>query len=197
MEGMVAMELTAQAHTVGAGVDVRGHRQGRGASAASRLVPAPALRYVPANEADAWSPAQLESLWNRHGGWVYACACALLGDEAAAARTVTLAMVDLALSARSESREDTLRFLARRVYAHSREAVVSSSGTSDLPPVLVWLGQLAQLQRACLALCVYGGLMHREAADLLGIPPGRVAELLTAGLRELGHLAGGGATTSA
>jgi hypothetical protein len=152
---------------------------------------------VPASEADAWTPAQLESLWNRHGGSAYAFACALLGDEAAAARTVTLAMVDLALSASSESREGTLCFLARRVYAHGREAVVGPSGTSDLPPVMVWLGQLAQLQRACLALCVYGGLTHREAADLLDIPSGRVAELLTAGLRELGHLAAGGAATSA
>ena len=71
------------------------------------------------------------------------------------------------------------------------------SGRPSLPPVMVWLGQLAQLQRACLALCVFGGLTHREAADLLGVPPSTVAELLTAGLRELGHLAAGGAATSA
>ena len=66
-----------------------------------------------------------------------------------------------------------------------------------LPPVMVWLGQLAHLQRACLALCVFGGLTHREAADLLDVPPSTVAELLTAGLRELGQLAAGGAATSA
>ena len=62
---------------------------------------------------------------------------------------------------------------------------------------MVWLGQLAQLQRACLALCVFGGLTHREAADLLDVPPSTVAELLTAGLRELGRLAAGGTATSA
>ena len=120
-----------------------------------------------------------------------------LGDEAAAVRVVTLAMVDLARSTDAESHEDTLRFLARRVYRHSQEVSVEPSGTTHLPPLMVWLGQLAQLQRACLALCVFGGHTHREAADLLGVPPSTVAELLTAGLRELGHLAAGGAATSA
>ena len=74
---------------------------------------------------------------------------------------------------------------------------MEASGTASLPPLMVWLGQLAQLQRASLALCVFGGLTHREAADLLGVPPSTVAELLTAGLHELGQLAAGGAATSA
>jgi DNA-directed RNA polymerase specialized sigma24 family protein len=62
---------------------------------------------------------------------------------------------------------------------------------------MVWLGQLVELQRACLALCVFGGFTHREAAELIGVPPNTVAELLTAGLRELEHLAADGTTASA
>ena len=158
---------------------------------------APAPRPRPESEADASTAPDLEKVWDRHGGSVYALACALLGDEAAAVRVVTLAMVDLARSTDAESHEDTLRFLARRVYRHSQEVSVEPSGNANLPPLMVWLGQLAELQRACLALCVFGGHTHREAADLLGVPPSTVAELLTAGLRELGHLAAGGAATSA
>ena len=67
---------------------------------------------------------------------------------------------------------------------------------SHLPPVMTWLAQLAQLQRACLALCVFGGHTHREAADLLDVAPTTVAELLTAGLHELGNLAAAGPTTA-
>ena len=66
-----------------------------------------------------------------------------------------------------------------------------------LPPVMVWVSQLARLQRASLALCVYGGLTHREAAALLDVPPSTVADLLTAGLRELGRLSAGAAATFA
>ncbi len=106
-------------------------------------------------------------------------------------------MVDLALSTTAESREETLDFLSRRVFLHSQDVSVAPSSSPHLPPVMGWLGQLAHLQRACLALCVFGGLTHREAADLLAVPPGTVAELLTAGLRELGQVAAGGAATSA
>ncbi len=192
------MELATETRgLVGARVDARIRRRGRLAGADSRRLQAPAPRPRLESEADASTAPDLEKVWDRHGGSVYALACALLGDEAAAVRVVTLAMVDLALSTDGESHEDTLRFLARRVYRHSQEVPVEPSGSPHLPPVMVWLGQLAQLQRACLALCVFGGHTHREAADLLGVPPSTVAELLTAGLRELGHLAAGGAATSA
>ena len=193
------MELAAQAHDlIGARVDSRRIRRGWVNGADTRRVPAPASRPHPESEASASTAApHLENLWDRHGGSVYALACALLMDEAAATRAVTLAMADLALSPGDESPEDPRRFLARRVYWHSQEVPVEPSGMPHLPPVMVWLGQLARLQRACLALCVFGGLTHREAADLLGVPPSEVAELLTAGLRELGHLAAGGAATSA
>ena len=191
------MELATQPHgLVGARVDARGHRRGRVAGSESRQLRALAPRPRTEIEADSSTAPDLEQLWDRHGGSVYALACALLGDEAAAVRAVTLAMVDLARSTDGESREDTLRLLARRVYRHSQEVPVEPSGRPHLPPVMVWLGQLAQLQRACLALCVFGGHTYREAADLLDVPPSTVAELLTAGLRELGRLAAGAATSA-
>jgi hypothetical protein len=192
------MELAAQSPGLAdARVDARRLRRGRFAGAEPRRVQAPTPRPRLDIEAQPRTALNLAKVWDRHGGSVYALACALLGDEAAAVRTVTLAMVDLARSTDAESHEDTLRFLARRVYRHSQEAPVEQSDSSHLPPVMVWLSQLAQLQRACLALCVFGGHTHREAADLLGVHPNTVAELLTAGLRELGHLAAGGAATSA
>ncbi len=141
------------------------------------------------SQAGACGAPQLESLWDRHGASAYTLACALLGDEEAAARAVRLAITDLVSTTGRESPEDALRPLTRRVYRRSQEIAVEPSGRSDLPPVMVWLAQLARLQRACLAVCFYGGLTHREAADLLGVPPGTVADLLTAGLRELGRLA--------
>lgn len=134
-------------------------------------------------------PLPLETLWDRHGGSLYALACALLGDQAAAVRAVTLAMSDLPRTTASDRPEDALRHLAARVYWRSREVAARPSGSTHLPPVMAWLAQLAHLQRACLALCVFGGHTHREAADLLGATPESVAGLLTAGLRELGQLA--------
>ena len=97
-------------------------------------------------------------------------------------------MVDLALANEDTSDEETLRFLARRVYRHS-QVPLESSGGPHLPPVMVWLGQLTHLQRACLALCVFGGHTHRAAAELLGVPPGTVAELLTTAFVIWGHVA--------
>ena len=78
-------------------VDARGRGWGRLAGADSRRLQAPAPRPRLESEADASTAPDLEKVWDRHGGSVYALACALLGDEAAAMRTVTLAMVDLAL----------------------------------------------------------------------------------------------------
>ncbi len=140
---------------------------------------------------------ELENLWDRHGASVYALACALLGDEEAATQAVTLGMTDLGRSTDSVSAKDARRSMARHVYWRSQELAGKTRRTVDLPPAMVWLGQLAQLQRACLALCVFGGHTHREAAGLLGVPPMTVAELLTAGLREVGRSATGGAPTSA
>ena len=140
---------------------------------------------------------ELEGLWDRHGGSVYALACALLGNEIAAAEAVRLAMADLARSSRDVSTEEARRSLVRQVYRHAQEPVSETSGAVLLPPVVVWVSRLARLQRASLALCVFGGLTHREAAALLDVPPSTVADLLTAGLRELGRLAAGATTTCA
>ncbi len=196
------MELATKTRgLVRAPVDARIRRRAWFPEVDSRRVEDPASLPRVRSEANASTALHLERVWDRHGGSVYALACALLGDEAAAVRAVTLAMVDLALSIDAQSDEDILGFLSRRVYRHSLEVPVGPTDRPGppvtLPPVMGWLGQLAQLQRACLALCVFGGLTHREAADLLGVPPSAVAELLTTGLRELGHLAAGGAATSA
>lgn len=128
-------------------------------------------------------------LWDRHGSSAYALACALLGDETAAVGAVRFAMADLARSASVVPDDETRRRLTRRIYRHTRQPVGGATGSERLPRSMVWLSRLARLQRESLALCVYGGLTHREAAALLGVPPGTVAELITAGLREIGRLA--------
>lgn len=130
-------------------------------------------------------------VWELHGTSVYALACALLGGEKAAVQAVTLAMVDLARATDTVPARDARRVLARHVYVRSEELVDETFRTLDLPPAMVWLGKLAPLQRACLALCVFGGHTHQQAAELLGVPPMTVAELLTAGLRDLSGLASG------
>ena len=167
---------------------VTGARFGRGRSSATPT--------RTSCEADAGTTPRLEDLWDVHGGCLYALACALLGDEAAAVQTVTLAMVDLARMPVGEWPEDLRRYLAGRVYWRSTEVSCHPSDLSQLPPVMTWLAQLAQLQRACLALCVFGGLTHREAADLLDVAPTTVAELLSAGLHELKNLAADGPITA-
>jgi len=138
----------------------------------------------------------LTDLWDRHGSSAYSLACALLGDDAAASLAVTRAMGDLAHSPDDASAEDAQRLLARRVYARCQGLAGDTPRTLLLPPMMVWLGELAQLQRACLALCVFGGHTHREAADLLGAPALTVAALLTSGLQELGRLSAGGTATT-
>ena len=139
---------------------------------------------------------QLEALWDRHGRSVYELACALLGDEAAAIQAVTLGMTDLAHTPDGASAQDARRSLAQHVYWRSQELIGETSRTLQLPPAMVWLQQLAQLQRTCLALCLFGGHTHREAADLLGVPPTTVAELLITGLREVARSAAGKTATS-
>ena len=72
-------------------------------------------------------------------------------------------MADLARSIRGVSTEEARRCLVRHVYRHTQESAGETSGAGLLPPVMVWVSQLARLQRASLALCVFGGLTHREA----------------------------------
>ena len=106
-------------------------------------------------------------------------------------------MADLVRSMRGVPTGDARRCLVRHVYRHTQERAGEPSGAVMLPPVMVWVSQLARLQRASLALCVFGGLTHREAAAMLDVPPGTVADLLTAGMRELGRLAAGATATCA
>jgi len=197
------MEMTAQAPgLVGARARARGRRWGRAAEAESRRVQTASRAETESAPTGAVTRRELEErelqdLWDRHGGSAYALACALLGNEAAAAEAVRLAMADLARSIRGVSTEEARRCLVRHVYRHTQELVGQTPSTTELPPVIVWVSQLARLQRACLGLCYFGGLTHREAAALLGVPPGTVADRLNAGLRELGRLAAHGTPVSA
>jgi DNA-directed RNA polymerase specialized sigma24 family protein len=192
------MGLTAQAPgLVGARARARGRWWGRAAGAEPRRVPIASRAETESAAAGAVTRRKLEDLWDRHGGSAYALACALLGNEAAAAEAVRLAMADLARSDRGGSTQEARRCVVRHVHRHTREPARETSGAVPLPPVMVWVSQLARLQRACLGLCYFGGLTHREAAALLGVPPGTVADLLTAGLRELGRRAARGTPVSA
>ncbi len=128
---------------------------------------------------------QFDDLWDLHGAAVYALACLLLVDETAVVRAVTLGTTDLARAAGDVSTDDARRSWARHVFWRSQELVGQTSTPEQLPPAMVRLGRLAQLQRACLGLCLFGGHSYREAAGLLGVPPLEVADLLTAGLRDL------------
>ena len=140
---------------------------------------------------------QLEDLWDRHGTSVYTLACAILGDEAAAAQAVTLGMTDLARSTGSASNTDAHRSWAHHTYWRSQELAGETPRTPHQPRATEWLGQLAELQRSCLALCLFGGHNYREAAGLLGLPPMTVADLLTSGLREVKRLPADGTTANA
>jgi hypothetical protein len=142
------------------------------------------------------SEVQLRDLWDRHGTSAYQLACALLGNDAAAQRAVTMAMSDLADSG-PLAPPRTRRSLVRHVFWRSQELSAETPRTLRVPPTMVWLGELAQLQRACLALCLFGGQTHREAAGLLGVPAATVAGMLTSGLRDLGHRAAGGSPCTA
>ena len=192
------MELIAGAPgLVDGGAPVRGRRWGRSAEAGFRGVRIAACAETESASGGAVTRGELEDLWARHGGSAYALACALLGNEAAAAEAARLAMADLARSIRGVSTEEARRCLARHVYRQAQEFDGETSGSVALPPVMVWVGRLARLQRASLALCAFGGLTYREAAALLDVPPSTVADLLNAGLRELGRLVAGNAATCA
>jgi len=191
------MELTSQApRLVGACARVGG-RWRRATGTESRHVQIAPRAETESAAGSAVTRPELEDLWYRHGEAAYAVACALVGDEAAAAEAVQLAIADLARSIRGVSTEEARRCLVRHVYQHTRELAGEPSSMVLLPPVMLCVSQLARLQRASLALCVFGGLTYRETAALLDVPPRTVADLLTAGLRELGRLTAGVTATCA
>jgi Sigma-70, region 4 len=128
-----------------------------------------------------------EDVLSGHGRAAFAMACALLGDEEKAVRATALGIVDLACSP-PVAAAGTRRALARRVYWRCEQIAGGATSVVHQPASMATLRQLAQLQRTCLALCVFGGHTYREAANLLGVPPLTVARSLTSGLKELGHL---------
>lgn len=155
---------------------------------ADTLEPSSTINAVPPAASTAASTAAwAEDLWNDHGQLVYSMACALLGDESAAMQAVAEGMVDF-VQADAVTGEDTTRALARHVYRRTTYLTAGTADSSALPPAMVWLAQLARLQRAALALCAFGGFTCRSAAELLGTTPGAVAQLLSSGLDEVRRL---------
>ena len=141
-------------------------------------------RTVDATSISVWA----EDLWDGHGPAVYFLACAVLGDETAAMRAVALGMTDFVREDTSTPADDIRRTLARHVYRRTTELANEPSPSTEMPPLMGCLTQLAQLQRASLALCTYGGHTYGDAAEVLGVAPLTVAQLLTSGLDELSRL---------
>lgn len=141
---------------------------------------------------------RLTDVWDRHGASVYTVAIALLGDERAAEHAVRMGLTDLAAVQDTSTQEDDLRSWTRHVYVRSQElAGAGPAGTAPLPSSPSWFPHLAQVQRACLALCLFGGHTYREVAQLLDVPPTTVADLLTTSLREAQRWSGGPDTANA
>lgn len=151
---------------------------------------------APAGAGSAGSAEEVEDLWDGHGSAAYALACALLGNDAAV-EAVGLAIRDLAGSVRGRTAEQTRQDLVRQVYRRAQELDGRTGDAVVLPPIIAWISGLARLQRACFALCAYGGLTHREAAVLLEVPPSTVADLLRATLHELKHVVAASVPTCA
>lgn len=128
-----------------------------------------------------------EHLWNDHGQRLYSLAFALLGDETEAMHAVALGMVELVRFDGATSADDRGCVLARLVYVRSVSLADQVPRRTGLPPTMGRLAELADLQRASIALCAFGGHTYRCAAEVLGIAPPTVAQLLTSGLAEIGR----------
>lgn len=182
---MVALQLQVPTAHRSAAARTRWGRARRADKAGKATVTAPVLTgSADTTRTTAWA----EDLWNDHGTPVYWLAYAVLGDETAAMRAVALGMVDFVRLEERTAIHETRRTLARHVYRHSTELARELSTSSKPPPVMGWLAQLAWLQRASLALCIYGGHTYQDAAEVLDISPRTAAQLLTAGLHELSSL---------
>ena len=130
------------------------------------------------------SPLRPDELWDLHGAVLFAMAYALLGDESAAVRAVTLGMADLY---KVPDPEPTLRSAAHCVYqqCHRTQADEKRQEATPSAPLMAGLEQVAWFQRSALALCFFGGHTYREAATELDIPADSAAWLLLSGLQEL------------
>lgn len=154
-----------------------GRSYGRGAAATV------AEAYGPAGvTGDAWA----EGLWSDHGSAVYALALALLGDEGTALRAVALGMVDFARWDIGTPTSDVRRVLSRHVHRRCADLASETSVPAGLPPLMGRIARLARLQRAAVALCVFGGHTYRDASEVLGLAPVVVAQLLTSSMGDLG-----------
>lgn len=127
-------------------------------------------------------------LWAAHGASLFALARALLGDGEAARDVVCSAMADLydGTGPRADTTPETLRRAAAHLYHRCQgDLDRPAAAAASARPAAVRLGELPTVQRAALALCLYGGHSYQLAAARLGLPAEVVADLLRTGLREL------------
>jgi hypothetical protein len=130
-------------------------------------------------------------------------ACALLGESSRAELEVAHGIA--AFCAQHDhvpprADDDARRSLARIVYARccdGSEPMPPPGSQSSRSPVLAWLLKLSTIQRATLALCMFGAHDHHQAAELMGLPPADVAATLRAGMRAIGDGAAGALVDSA
>src|SRR4051812_39797918 len=109
------MELTAQMPRL---TEVRPRRRGRGRMRTVEFQP---------------PRSSSRDLWDRHGGSSYALACALLGNEAAAAEALRLAMADVAGSTDPLADGEIRRRLTRAIYRHAAQPVGEVTDVEWLP----------------------------------------------------------------
>lgn len=132
-------------------------------------------------------------LYDRHGTALHTVANVLIGDQVRAEALVVEAIIAQSATriADRDDRRSSLRQLAAGAYAAwSRHP--SLAGIS-LPPATAPRSSIATVyrlpddQRVAVALCAFGGHTHRQAAAVLGLPAGRVADLLREALLTLGQ----------
>lgn len=159
------------------------------------LEPLAARRFA-SPESLAWA-ANAELLRYHHEDALYLCALVLTGDHDQArdltAQCISLAVVDPA-STDPSKRADPLRTrrdLARSVIEiHRQHPTVPAADPIGKAPtsfgeLVGLLEQLTHLQRAALALCVYGDHSAAQAAIVLGISAETCHQLLISGLGDL------------
>ena len=110
-------------------------------------------------------------LFERHGAALFALAMLLLRDPHRAELLAADAILDACAGPRHVATGADRWELARYVYVRFLRTAAARSGSGPAPADVA------------LALGMFGGHTYREIADLMGLPPCEVAELLRLGLR--------------
>ena len=123
-------------------------------------------------------------MYDEVGPNLYRLACVLTDDAELAEQLVLQAI--MASRHAPGSRQD----LSTRVYVAwlAWGGAVRTTALDEAPEATLHqhIHGLTAEARAALGLCAYGGHTYRRAAELLGIAPDRVAQLLRDAMRQLG-----------